>query len=96
MKSYKRQINNRIAMSDGHFGISLHLWDFMPVGVSADSMLVEVEDNEGNIINSRILLPHQLYLKDLMEISNEGEHNVFVTPQFPVQKRIAIFEEVEK
>jgi hypothetical protein len=83
-------------MSDGHFGISLHLWDFMPKCVCADSILVEIEDKDGDILKSQILLPHQLYLKDLMEISREGEYNVFVTPQFPIQKRIPIFEEVEK
>ena len=39
----EREINNKIQMSDGIFGISLHLWEFMPTNISCKSMLVEVK-----------------------------------------------------
>lgn len=95
-KLTKRIIHNTINMSDGVFGISLHLWKFMPKNVNSESMLVEVVDKKGIVLNKHILLPHQLYLEDLLEISKNGEYDVFVTPLFPEQKRIPIFVGEEK
>lgn len=90
----KKQINNSIKMTDGTFGISLHIWELVPT--IADSMLIEVEDDDGRIIMSDVRLLHQLYLDTLKQISCDGKYNVYVTPQSSKFKRINIFEEDKK
>lgn len=91
-RTTKRQINNAIKMSDGTFGITLHLREFMNEPIYVETMLVEVKNN-GEIVRSFVLLPHQLYLQDLLEMSKNGEYDVFVTPICPEQKPIKIFED---
>jgi len=88
-----RQINGDIKMSDSTFGITLELWEHMPKNVFAEKMLLEIIDKNGNIINKYVLLPHQLYLHNLKEMSHNGEYDVFVTPKFQEYERIKIFED---
>ena len=88
-KTLKRQIDSSILMSDGHFGISLHLWERMPTGCNA--MLIEVINKDGTKFCKGVKLPHQLYLEDLKEMSLNGELDVIITPVYTEVKSFNIF-----
>ena len=87
----KRQIRNSVVMRDGSFGISLNFQEMFPKNPAyVEHIRVDVKKGEHTIL-TKILLPHQLYLQDLIEMSNEGIYDVFITPLYPELKPFNVF-----
>jgi len=93
-KDLKRQIDNAIIMRDGNFGICLNFEELMPMEEGfIDRIIITIKNKKGVVINTEVFLPHQVYLQDLIEMSNKGEYDVFVQPCYPEIKPFNIFKD---
>jgi hypothetical protein len=88
-KFLKRKLIREIDMRDTDFGISLGFNELLPNWCNA--VYIEVYNGKERL-HSRTILPHQLYLEDLIDLSQDGKFDIIITPKFPFRKSFNIFE----
>ena len=86
----KGKLHAKFSMRDTNFGLSLDCGEHLPKG--AEAMLVIVHKEEPH---KRVLLPHQLYYEDLMELSEGGKYQVTIEPHYQI-KQVQLFKELRK
>lgn len=88
----KLRLSHKITMSDGTFGISLGLKEFLPEGCGS---IVFYVVKEGKICYKRVCLPHQIYLEELMKLTENMKYPAYFEPYFPKFDSISMMEETE-
>lgn len=93
MNTFESRIDPKYELRASFFGISFNLQEHLPQACDR-VLLYIVKDKE--IVNIGIFLPHQLYLQDLKEKTDNGKYPMYFKPYFPKYPSQSIFIEEEE